>query len=179
MNTAASQNPKKPPGKQPSKRQPTSGSRQSRALVAAIAKIDQLEAALRQERSDLANMRRRFVQEKVNLSVIEKVALLEEMLPILDNLQRAFAAPPEDIQNHLWVKGVLGIRQQLASWLSQLGVVLIPTQQQMFDPRLMEAVETVADKTLEDGLVVEEILTGYRYQDRVLRPAQVKVVRND
>ena len=74
-----------------------------------------LTAALRQERADAINLRQRSIKDQVAARQQSQLLLLGELLPILDNLQRAFALPPQDIANHPWVKGVLGIDQQLTA----------------------------------------------------------------
>ena len=136
-----------------------------------------LLAALRQERADAVNLRQRHQKDQATARMQAQMAILIDLLPILDNLQRAFAAPPADIADHAWVKGVLGINQQLAGLLRQVAVTPIKVVGEQFDPALMEAVSTVVDDQQPEGLVVEELLTGYLYQELVLRVAQVKVVQ--
>ena len=141
-----------------------------------LARVEQLTAALQRERADAANVRQRSAQERLQLAETTRKTLLADLLPLLDNLQRAFAAVPDGLRSENWVKGVLYIDQQLATYLKDLDLRLIETAGKEFDHDLMEAVATVKDPKRPKGSVAEEILRGYYYGDEVLRPAQVKVV---
>ena len=143
-----------------------------------LAKIEQLTAALQRERADADNLRQRSAREGPRLAETARKTVLGELLPLLDNLQRAFASVPDDLRSQNWVKGVLFIDQQLAAYLKDLDLRPIEAAGQEFDPDVMEAVATVRDAKRPDGLVLEEVLRGYYYKDQVLRPAQVKVVGN-
>ena len=141
-----------------------------------LAELEKLTAALKQERADAANLRRRLQQDSLRLSETSRISVLSDLLPLLDNLQRAFQSPPEKLRSHNWVKGVLYIDQQLAVYLQELELEPIVTVGAEFNPNTMEAVETVEDADQAEGLVLEEVLKGYCYKSQVLRPAQVKVV---
>ena len=143
-----------------------------------FSELEKLTAALKQERADSANLRRRLQQESLQLGETSRISVLNDLLPLLDNLQRAFKSPPAELRSHNWVKGVLYIDQQLAVLLQDLGLKPIETVGAEFNPKTMEAVETIEDAEQAEGLVLEEVLKGYCYRDQVLRPAQVKVVRN-
>ena len=144
-----------------------------------LAALDSLGEALKHERADAANIRRRLQQDGQQQAEAARMALLSGLLPLLDNLQRAFGAAPAELREDSWVRGVLQIDQQLVSYLKDLDLKPIATLGQAFDPVLMEAVAIVADAKRTDGLVIEEVLRGYLYKDQVLRPAQVRVVRNE
>ena len=144
-----------------------------------LLEVEELTAALQRERADLLNLRQRSAKDKLLLDQQARTAILLQFLPILDNLQRAFALPPEEIIDQAWVKGVLGIKQQLNGFLKQLEIQTIEVLQKPFDPNSMEAVAAEPNPKLASETVIEEVRRGYLYQDRVLRPAQVKVVKND
>ena len=144
-----------------------------------LEKIERLTAALKQERADAENSRRRFQTEKSQLIDSTQATVIVDLLPLLDNLERAFEAAPKELQANNWVKGVLYIRQQLQSYIKDLDLQPIEAVGRVFDPATMEAVETVADKSKKPGIVLAEILRGYIYKDYVIRPTQVKVVKND
>ena len=98
---------------------------------------------------------------------------------MLDNLERAFDSAPEQLEADNWVKGVLYIRQQLQAYFQDLDLRPVPAAGLEFDPATMEAVETVVDKSRPSGLVAAEVAKGYLYRGQILRPAQVKVIKND
>ena len=143
-----------------------------------LAALESLRGALQRERADAANIRRRLHQDGQQRAEAARLATLSGLLPLLDNLQRAFGAVPAHLQQDGWVQGVLRIDQQLAGYLKDLELKPITAVGREFDPALMEAVAVVADADRAEGLVVEEVLRGYFYKDQVLRPAQVKVVQN-
>lgn len=136
--------------------------------------IAELTQALQRERADAMNVRRRTEEDKAKLGDFYKVMILREFLPALDNLERALKHVPKDLANHDYVKGVQGVVKQFESSLAQLGVERIKTVGEVFDPRLHEAVH------MEDGegsveVVCEELATGYKIGNEVIRHAMVKV----
>ena len=143
-----------------------------------LAKIQDLTEALRRERADLINSRQRFEKDRRAAGYQARQQLLLDFLPLLDDLQRAFAAVPPKLAEEQWVRGVLQIDQLLGKYLAQLKLEPIKAQGQMFDPQTMEALAVVEDGRRTPGLVIEEITKGYLYDGQVLRPAQVKVVQN-
>lgn len=144
-----------------------------------LEKIEQLTSALQRERADAANHQRQFQLKQLKLADSISLDVISRMLPLLDNLERAFGAAPAELQDNNWVKGVLYIESQLKDHFKVLDLTVIETLGQAFDPQTMEAVETIEDQSQASGTVASEVLKGYFYKDQVLRPAQVKVVKND
>ncbi len=144
-----------------------------------LEKMEQLMAALKQERADAENNRRRFQTERSQLVDAAQTSIVTDLLPLLDNLERAFESAPKELQANNWVKGVLYIQQQLQSYMEALELRPIAVIGRKFDPETMEAVETVADKSKKSGIILTEVLKGYIHKNYVIRPAQVKVVKND
>lgn len=144
-----------------------------------LERIGLLTEALQRERADAANGRRRAALDREQAAAAAKTVVITDLLPLLDNLERAFDSVPEQLETDNWVKGVLYIRQQLQAYLQALELQPVPTVGLEFDPATMEAVETVTDKSRASGHVATEVAKGYLYQGQVLRPAQVKVVNND
>ena len=142
-------------------------------------RIGLLTEALQRERADAENGRRRAALDREQAASTAKTAVIADLLPLLDNLDRAFGSVPAQLETDNWVKGVLYIRQQLQTILQALDLHPVPTAGQQFDPATMEAVETVSDKSQPSGVVAAEVVKGYLYQGQILRPAQVKVVKND
>ena len=137
-------------------------------------KIAELTEALQRERADAENLRRRTDMEKSRLGEFYKAMVVQELLPALDNLERAFKHTPKDIKDHDYVKGLQGVLKQFEQCFAQLGVKRIKTVGEVFDPRLHEAVHMEeGDGTVE--VVCEELQPGYLLGEEVIRHAMVKV----
>lgn len=137
-------------------------------------KIGELTEALQRERADAENLRRRTDEEKAKLGNFYKAVVIQEILPALDNLERALKHTPKDLKGHDYVKGIQGVIKQFEQCFDQLGVKRIKTVGEIFDPRLHEAVHMEeGDGTVE--VVCEELQPGYTLGDDVLRHAVVKV----
>ncbi len=143
--------------------------------------IDEISSATRdyqekfkRSQADFANYRKRVKQEKADLEVRHKCDIIENILPILDNFQRALASCEEENE---FTKGVEMIYRQLMDMLNQEGVEEIAAEGKEFDHRFHEAVEQVEDSDEEPGIVIEEVQTGYRFEDQVIRPSLVKVAK--
>jgi len=137
-------------------------------------KIAELTQALQRERADAENLRRRTQEEKSRLGEFYKAMVVQELLPALDNLERAMKHTPKDLKGHDYVKGVQGVIKQFEQSFAQLGVKRIKTIGEHFDPRLHEAVHMEeGDGTVE--VVCEELQPGYKIGDEVIRHAMVKV----
>ena len=137
-------------------------------------KIAELTEALQRERADAENLRRRTQEEKSRLGEFYKAMVVQELLPALDNLERAFRHTPKDLKNNDFVKGVQAVLKQFEQCFAQLGVKRIKTVGEAFDPKLHEAVH------MEDGegtveVVCEELQPGYMIGDEIIRHAIVKV----
>ena len=137
-------------------------------------KIAELTQALQRERADAENLRRRTQEEKSRLGEFYKAMVVQELLPALDNLERAMKHTPKDLKDHDYVKGVQGVIKQFEQGFAQLGVKRIKTIGEHFDPRLHEAVHMEeGEGTIE--VVCEELQPGYKIGDEVIRHAMVKV----
>jgi molecular chaperone GrpE len=137
-------------------------------------KIGELTEALQRERADAENLRRRTDEEKSRLGEFYKAMVVQELLPALDNLERAFKHTPKELKDHEYVKGIQGVMKQFEQSFAQLGVKRIKTVGEVFDPRLHEAVHMEeGEGTVE--IVCEELQPGYKIGDEVIRHAMVKV----
>ena len=137
-------------------------------------KIKELEHDLAVVRADFYNFRQRTIKERQETRQRAKEDAIIEILPVLDNLDRALSAANEDPATI--VKGVEMVHRQFINALENLGVSEIKAKGDTFDPALHNATgtEQVEDSEL-DGKVISEMLKGWRTKDRVLRPAQVTV----
>lgn len=138
--------------------------------------IADLTEALQRERADVINVRRRHEEQITQLKSLVKVHVIEDLLPVIDNFERALKHVPKDLEGNDYIKGVSGVVKQFETTLQQLGVERIRTVGQTFDPELHEAVG-VEDGDGETEVVAEELQAGYKLGDNVIRHAMVKVKR--
>ncbi len=138
------------------------------------AKIEELTDALQRERADAENIRRRHNAEIANLRGRVKASVIHELLPVIDNFERALKHVPADLKDNDYIKGVQGVVKQFEKTLADMGVQRIKTVGEHFDPHLHEAVGT-EEGDGEQEIVTEELQAGYRLGDEVIRHAMVKV----
>jgi molecular chaperone GrpE len=127
--------------------------------------------------ADFQNYRKRAAQEKIDLRKYATESLVHDLLPILDNFERTVLAANSGAELSAIVEGVDIVYRQLVGVLSGVQLKRIRAVGSAFDPNLHEAVasEEVADS--ESGTVLEEIQAGYQLDDKVIRPAKVKVTQ--
>ena len=129
--------------------------------------------------AEMENLRKRFDREKVDSIKYGSVNFARDILSPGDNLERALSAinkeeeHPEAIKN--LIEGLLMVKKELSSALEKNGITKIDTLNSKFDPNLHQAMMEIENNDLEEGLVVQEIQTGYMMYDRLLRPAMVAV----
>ena len=137
-------------------------------------KIAELTDALQRERADVINVRRRHDEQVASLKTIVKANVVRDLLPVIDNFERALKHVPDELKNNDYIKGVQGVVKQFEKTLEDLGVSRIKTVGEVFDPVLHEAV------SMEDGdgateVVSEELQAGYKIGDEIIRHAMVRV----
>ncbi len=149
------------------------------SLAQAVAERDQLAAEkaelqnlLLRTRAEFDNARRRQERERSEFLQFASMDLVKEILPILDDFERALKAETAD--QH-YAKGVELIYQRLFETLKRLGLEPIETAGKQFDPKLHQAVERVETEEAEDQAILGEFQRGYNFKGRLLRPAMVKV----
>ncbi|MDA8198282.1 MAG: nucleotide exchange factor GrpE [Thermaerobacter sp.] len=123
--------------------------------------------------ADFDNFRRRVERERDELRASVARELLTSLLPAYDNLERALKAVTGDVDPGL-VKGLEMTRQSFLDGLAGQGVERVLTTGQPFDPTIHEAIQSTPDASAE-GTVLDEYQAGFRWRDRVLRAALVKV----
>ena len=126
--------------------------------------------------ADFENFRRRTRQEKEELAAVVTQNLLKDLLPFLDNFERALAAENSDAESLR--AGVEMMYNQLVEALKKEGLEYIETKDKPFDPNFHQAVMRVEDSEKEDGTIVAELQKGYMVKGRVIRPSMVQVVGN-
>lgn len=136
--------------------------------------VADLTEALQRERADAMNLRRRHDEQMVGLKTTLKADVVRKLLPVIDNFERALKHVPKELEGNAYIKGIQAVVKQFEKVLADLGVEKIKTVSEPFDPNFHEAV------SMEDGegtqeVVSEELQSGYRLGDDVIRHAMVRV----
>lgn len=126
------------------------------------------------ERADLDNYRKRVNREKEELLHYGNKSLLEEILPVIDNLERALTHALDDGQGS-FVEGIRMTHGMLLAALKKFNVIPIESVGEQFDPAFHQAMAQVPTDDIAPNTVVEEYQKGYLLKDRLLRPAMVTV----
>lgn len=133
---------------------------------------------LKRLQADFENYRRRTRQEKEDLAAVVVQNFIKELLPLLDNFERALATVNPEAGANPLRDGVEMIFKQFMTTLEKNGLEKIEAVNAKFDPNFHEAVMRVSDDSVEEDTVVEELQCGYSVKGRVVRPSMVKVAAN-
>lgn len=144
-------------------------------LEAERQKSEEYLDGLRRSQADFINYKRRSAQEQQDARVAAEAAVIERLLPVLDDLGRALDAAPAEFADQPWVEGIFLVRRRLFSTLEQMGVRQIGKVGEVFDPNIHDALMTQSGTGAPMGTVVQVTRSGYALSDRVIRPAQVIV----
>ncbi|MBD7967568.1 nucleotide exchange factor GrpE [Paenibacillus gallinarum] len=125
--------------------------------------------------ADFDNFRRRTQKEKEDLAKYATTKLITELVPVIDNFERAMSTADSNTDTDSFIKGVNMIFRQLEGVLGAEGLTVMNTVGQPFNPEFHQAIMQVESDEYEEGFVVEEVQKGYMIKDKVLRPAMVKV----
>lgn len=126
-------------------------------------------------RAELANARKRFERERLQVYDNAKADVLIQLLPLADDFERALDTLPDDLSSLTWIEGITLVQRKLQLLLDRAGVTPIEAVEQEFDPFSHEAVTHEPSETVPAGHVIAEMQKGYNMGDRVLRPAVVRV----
>jgi molecular chaperone GrpE len=140
------------------------------------AERDALLDRLARLQAEFDNARKRAAREQQEFREFAAADVIKTLLPILDSFERALKT--ESGESGDFRNGIELIYRQLQDALQKVGVKAIPAIGQVFDPRVHEAIEMVDTTEVEDHHVLDELQRGYKYKDRLLRPAMVRVARN-
>ena len=148
-----------------------------------VKRAEKLEADLAEKdaqmlrlRADFDNFRRRSAKEREELAAVVAQGILTDMLPLLDNFERALLAEGSDLDS--FRAGVSMIYKQMQEALAKNGLEVIDTKDKKFDPNFHQAVMRVQDPEKEDDTIEQELQKGYMVKGRVIRPSMVQVVSN-
>lgn len=142
------------------------------ALAEEKAKADANLAGWQRAQADFVNYKRRSEQERTEITKFANSQFMLNLLPVLDDFERAFNSIPNDLANTVWIDGVRLIKRKLRSALETQGLTPISTVGELFDPYQHEAIRQDRGK---EGIVIEELQKGYKLHDRIIRPSQVVV----
>ena len=139
-------------------------------------KIDELEDRVKRQMAEFENFRKRTEKEKAAMYEVGAKSVIEKMLPVVDNFERGLAAIPEAEKGNAFAEGMNMIYKQLMGEFEKMGVKPIEAVGTEFNPDFHNAVMQVASDELESGMVAQELLKGYTYNDSVVRHSMVAVV---
>ncbi len=144
-----------------------------------IKELEEQESILKNEmlkdRAELENFKRRMNEERIKERKYANQDFFSELINVLDIFDKAVNVETDDPKLKNFLIGFSMVNTQLSQILENHGVKKIKAVGAKFDPMYHSAIETVETDDVEDGLVMEEVMTGYLYKDRVLRPSMVKV----
>ena len=140
------------------------------------ADLAEKDAQMLRLRADFDNFRRRSAKEREELAAVVTQGILTDMLPLLDNFERALSAEGSDLES--FRAGVSMIYKQMQEALAKNGLEVIDTKDKKFDPNFHQAVMRVQDPEKEDDTIEQELQKGYMAKGRVIRPSMVQVVSN-
>lgn len=124
--------------------------------------------------ADYDNFKRRTEKERIAERKYQAQDLATELLPVIDNFERALQTDVSD-ENKGFKDGMVMIYEQLQNALKSQGIEAIETVNKEFDPNIHHAVMQVEDENFDSNVIVEELQKGYMLKDKVIRPAMVKV----
>lgn len=136
--------------------------------------IQQLTDLLQRERADATNIRRRHQAEIDGLKTRLKASVISDLLPVIDNFERALKHVPAELAENDYIKGVQGVVAQFETTLESMGVQKIKTVNEPFDPAYHEAV-SMQEGDGDREVVSDELQAGYKIGDDVIRHAMVRV----
>ena len=145
-------------------------------IEALNAKLAENAERMKRLQADFENFRRRTRQEKEELSNMVIQGFITELLPLVDNFDRAMAAEATDAEK--FQQGVEMIYNQLTEILKNKGMEVIDVTDAKFDPNFHQAVMRVQNPDLEDDTIAAELQKGYMVKGKVIRPSMVQVVAN-
>ena len=132
-------------------------------------------AGWQRARADFLNYKKEEMERMGEILKWANEELILKLLPIVDNFDLVEKKIPQGLSDDEHVKGLLQIRTQMKDFLKSQGIEEIDCLGQKFDPNFHEVMEEKEAEGKDSGIVIEEIQKGYMIQDRLLRPAKVKI----
>lgn len=139
-------------------------------------RVEDNMAGWKRAKADYENLKKRTQVEKKNILMYANEDLFVKLLPIVDNFESAYKNIPAEIEDNSWVQGIGFIKDQIDKYLQDNNIKVIKSMGENFDPEMHEAVESV-ESNYKKGKIIEVLLNGYKYKEKVIRPAKVKVAK--
>ena len=177
-NTEPAKKNAKPAGRRNQKKTTSSASNHVADELALAKKQEELDEAndkYKRLLSEFENARKRTEKETARRYDEGAKGVLEKLLPIVDNFERALQSIPEEDKDRAFEQGVSAIYKQLMTTFEAIGVAPMNAEGKEFNPDLHNAVMHIEDDTQGENVVVEELQKGYMYKESVLRHSMVKV----
>ena len=137
--------------------------------------IEDLTDRIKRNMAEFDNFRKRTEKEKAAMFEVGARAIIEKILPVVDNFERGLATVPEDKKEDSFVDGMDKVYKQLINSLEEMGVAPIEAVGKEFDPNLHNAVMHVEDENFGENVVAAEFQKGYTYKGTVIRHSMVQV----
>ena len=134
-------------------------------------------ACWQRERADFINYKKNELIRMGELVSYSNIDLILKILPILDNFELVENKLPEQLKNDKNIKGLLQIKVQIKDFLKNQKIEEIKSIGKKFDPNFHEVIDEVQVRGKEQGIIVEEIQKGYKFNERVIRIAKVRVAK--
>lgn len=149
-------------------------SKQKKSSVEYEQQIGELTSHLQRLQAEFENYKKREASERSEILNTAKAAVLSELMPALDNFDRAAMHLPQELEDNSWAKGMQYVGQQLLDILESMGISTYKPMGEKFDHSQHEALEHIeSDKPPET--IVEVLTPGYKMGENVIRPATVRV----
>ena len=161
--------------KQPTPEKPTEKPKKANKLQI---QVDELTGDLQRTRADFENYRKRSEADKAATYQHGQSAAIMKLLPVIDNIERAVAYIPDDLQDNKWAQGVANLVKNLDKSLESLNLKRIDAKSGVdFDPDLHEAIQFDEEAEGETEVIAEELQAGYALNGQPIRHTMVKVTR--
>ncbi|GIL12789.1 MAG: protein GrpE [Chloroflexota bacterium] len=147
------------------------------ALIQAQKQAQEYLDGWQRERAEFSNYRRRMEQQLKESYQNASLEMLKNILPIIDDFERAMSSAPEGLEDQPWFNGVMLIYRKFQKLLDDQGVTAMDPVGEAFDPNRHEAIGTDDAADGQSGHVTVTLQKGYAHGDRILRPAVVRVAR--
>ena len=128
--------------------------------------------------AEFDNYKRRTIKEKARIADRAIINFSKEIITVVDDFDRTFESLPENSESKSLVKGIELIHEKIVKILSDNGVKSFNSLEKKFDPEIHEAISSQEDNKKENGIILNEYLKGYKFNDNVIRHSKVIVVKN-
>ena len=137
--------------------------------------IEELNDRIKRQMAEFDNFRKRTDKEKSQMFEMGASDVVTKILPVIDDLERGFAAMSEEDKDSSFAKGIEMVYKKLMATLSDMGVTKIEAVGKEFDPTYHNAVMQAPSDEYESGIVTQELQKGYMYKERIFRHSMVMV----